>query len=54
MRERALSLGFRLEKVRGEDRYIVRYAINGNRAHHEFQDGTRAQLIGWLYGSKGR
>jgi hypothetical protein len=31
-----------------------RHAINGDRAHHEFQDGTRAQIIGWLYGDKGR
>lgn len=50
MRDTALERGFRLEKVRGEDMYIIRDAKSGERVHHTYQYGTRARIIEWLFG----
>ncbi len=54
MRDPASALDFRLEKVRGEDRYIIRDDIVGDRVHHAYQNGTRAEITEWLFGKRAR
>jgi hypothetical protein len=53
LRDRAARIGFRIEKVRGEDRYLIRYGVGGggtpgNLAPSPYQNATYSQLLEWL------